>query len=58
MDDDQLVTNASAVISAVEKKLPQGEKNIRNTLVKFTMGKPAKLTTLKEEKDQRKKAEQ
>lgn len=57
MDDDQLATNASAVISAIEKKLPQGEKNIRNTLVKFTMGKPAKLTTLKEEEDQRKKAE-
>jgi large subunit ribosomal protein L1 len=57
MDDDQLTTNASAVISAVEKKLPQGEKNIRNTLVKFTMGKPAKLTTLKEEEDPRKKAE-
>jgi large subunit ribosomal protein L1 len=57
MDDDQLATNASAVISAIEKKLPQGEKNIRNTLVKFTMGKPAKLTTLKEEEDPRKKAE-
>jgi hypothetical protein len=26
-------------------------------LVKFTMGKPAKLTTLKEEEDPRKKAE-
>ena len=57
MDDDQLTTNASAVISAVEKKLPQGEKNIGNTLIKFTMGKPAKLTTLKEEKDQKRKAE-
>jgi large subunit ribosomal protein L1 len=57
MDDDQLTTNASAVISAVEKKLPQGEKNIGNTLIKFTMGKPAKLTTLKEEEDQKRKAE-
>lgn len=57
MDDDQLATNASTVISAIEKKLPQGEKNIRNTLVKFTMGKPVKLTTLKEEEDSRKKAE-
>jgi large subunit ribosomal protein L1 len=48
MDDNQLVENASAVIAAVEKKLPQGDKNIRNAMVKFTMGKAAKLTALKE----------
>lgn len=47
MDDVQLVDNASAVIAAVEKKLPQGDKNIRNAMVKFTMGKAAKLTGLK-----------
>ena len=47
MDDNQLVENASAVIAAVEKKLPQGDKNIRNAMVKFTMGKAAKLTALK-----------
>ena len=35
--------NAAAVIAAVEKKLPQGEKNIRNAMVKFTMSKVAKL---------------
>src|SRR5918996_2794364 len=40
MDDDQLATNASAVISAVEKKLPQGEKNIRNTLVSLLWVSP------------------
>jgi large subunit ribosomal protein L1 len=51
MDDNQLVENASAVIAAVEKKLPQGEKNIRNAMVKFTMGKAAKLTALKEKKE-------
>jgi large subunit ribosomal protein L1 len=49
MDDNQLTTNASAVISAVEKKLPQGEKNIRNALIKFTMGKPANLKAVKEQ---------
>lgn len=47
MDDSQLVENASAIIAAVEKKLPQGDKNIRNATVKFSMGKPAKLSTLK-----------
>lgn|SRR5918912_3252295 len=48
MDDDQLTANASTVFAMVEKKLPQGEKNIRNILVKFTMGKAAKLTTMRE----------
>jgi large subunit ribosomal protein L1 len=48
MDDGQLVENASAIVAAIEKKLPQGDKNIRNTMVKFSMGKAAKLTALKE----------
>ncbi len=48
MDDNQLAENASAVIAAIEKKLPQGDKNIRNAMVKFTMGKAAKLSSLKE----------
>jgi large subunit ribosomal protein L1 len=43
MDDSQLMANASAVLAAVEKKLPQGDKNIRDIVVKFTMGKAAKL---------------
>lgn len=47
MDDNQLVENASAVIAAIEKKLPQGDKNIRNAMVKFTMGKAVKLSSLK-----------
>jgi len=48
MDDNQLAENASAVVAAIEKKLPQGDKNIRNAMVKFTMGKAAKLSSLKE----------
>lgn len=48
MDNGQLVENASAIVAAIEKKLPQGDKNIRNTMVKFSMGKAAKLTALKE----------
>ncbi len=47
MSDDQLVSNALAVISAIEKKLPQGEKNIKYAVVKFTMGKPSKSTNKK-----------
>ncbi len=54
MDDAQLAENASAVIAAVEKKLPQGDKNIKNALVKFTMGRAVKLTSLKEEEKAKK----
>jgi large subunit ribosomal protein L1 len=50
MDDTKLASNASAVINAIEKKLPQGEKNIRNALIKFTMGKAVKLRSLKEDR--------
>jgi large subunit ribosomal protein L1 len=52
LSDDQIAENASAVVAAVEKKLPQGDKNIRNAHVKFTMGKKAKLSALKKEKEQ------
>jgi large subunit ribosomal protein L1 len=54
MDDGQLVENASAIVAAIEKKLPQGDKNIRNTIVKFSMGKAAKLTALKESAKEKK----
>lgn len=43
MEDKQLLENANAILSLVEKKLPQGDKNIRNMLIKFTMSKPADL---------------
>ena len=42
MDDSDLAINAFAVISAIEKKLPNGEKNIKKILIKTTMGKPIK----------------
>ncbi|HEX7034066.1 MAG TPA: 50S ribosomal protein L1 [Nitrososphaera sp.] len=51
MDDNQLAENASAIVAAIEKKLPQGDKNIRNAMVKFTMGKAAKLGSLKEKEE-------
>jgi large subunit ribosomal protein L1 len=58
MDDNQLVENANAIISAVEKKLPQGDKNIRNAIIKFTMGKGAKLSGLKEAASAKKEKQQ
>ena len=42
MDDADLAANAHAVLSAIEKKLPSGDKNIRKVLIKTTMGKVAK----------------
>ena len=42
MEDADLVINAHAVISAIEKKLPNGEKNIKKIMIKTTMGKPVK----------------
>jgi large subunit ribosomal protein L1 len=42
MDDADLAVNAHAIVSAVEKKLPNGEKNIRRIMIKTTMGKPTK----------------
>ncbi len=42
MEDIDLAANAHAVISAVEKKLPNGDRNIRRILVKTTMGKVIK----------------
>jgi len=42
MDDTDLAINAHAVVSAIEKKLPNGEKNIKKIMIKTTMGKPTK----------------
>jgi len=39
MDDNDLASNAHAVVSAVEKKLPNGDKNVKKIMVKTTMGK-------------------
>lgn len=39
MDDASLAANAHAVLNAVEKKLPNGEKNIKKIMIKTTMGK-------------------
>ena len=50
MDDSKLVANAETLVNVLEKKLPQGSKNIQNAVVKFTMGSTAKLSMLKKGK--------
>ncbi len=42
MEDSDLAVNAFTILNAVEKKLPNGEKNIRKIMIKTTMGKPVK----------------
>ena len=42
MEDADLAINAHTVLSAIEKKLPNGEKNIKKIMLKTTMGKPMK----------------
>ena len=42
MDDNDLAANAHAVLNAIEKKLPSGDRNIRRVMVKTSMGKPIK----------------
>lgn len=42
MSDEDLASNAHAILGAVEKKLPNGDKNIRRIVIKTSMGKPIK----------------
>lgn len=42
MDDADLAANASAVINAIEKKLPNGDKNFKSIMIKTTMGRVIK----------------
>ncbi|MBN4046294.1 50S ribosomal protein L1, partial [Nitrosarchaeum koreense] len=42
MSNEDLAINAHAVLGAIEKKLPNGEKNIKKIMIKTTMGKPVK----------------
>ena len=43
MDDNDLASNAMTVIHAIEKKLPNGDKNFKKFMIKTTMGKAIKL---------------
>lgn len=42
MSGADLAINAHAVLAAVEKKLPNGDKNMKRIIIKTTMGKPIK----------------
>ena len=42
MEDADLAINAHTVLNAIEKKLPNGEKNMKRVMIKMTMGKPIK----------------
>ena len=42
LTDPELAENIVAVVNAVTKKLPNGDRNIRTIMVKTTMGKPVK----------------
>ena len=42
LDDKKLAENVEAFIQAVVKKLPNGERNIKNIIIKTTMGKPVR----------------
>lgn len=43
MDEKKLVDNISAVMKHIEAKLPQGRNNVKEVLLKLTMGKPVRL---------------
>lgn len=42
MSDEDLGANAHAILNAIEKKLPSGDRNIRRIIIKTSMGKPIK----------------
>ena len=47
MEDADLAANANTVAAAIEKKLPNGDKNIRRIMIKTTMGKAIRLEQAK-----------
>ncbi len=40
MSDDELVENIESAIKGIKKKLPRGNDNVKEVLIKFTMTKP------------------
>jgi large subunit ribosomal protein L1 len=46
MNSEQIEENMSSILSAIEKKLPMGGKNIKNLRIKSTMGEVQKFSKL------------
>ena len=42
LNEAELADNITAVVNAISRKLPNGDKNVSRIMVKTTMGKPAK----------------
>ena len=47
MEDADIAVNANIVATTIEKKLPNGEKNIKKIMLKTTMGKAVKVEQAK-----------
>ena len=43
MNENDLASNAMTIIHAIEKKLPNGDKNFKKFMIKTTMGKPINI---------------
>ena len=43
MNENDLASNAMTIIHAIEKKLPNGDKNFKKFMIKTTMGKAIKI---------------
>jgi large subunit ribosomal protein L1 len=43
MEDEKLAENADAIIKGVIAKLPKGKEQVKNYVIKLTMGKPSKF---------------
>jgi len=54
MGDNELAANAHTIVNTVEKKLPNGEKNIRKIMVKTTMGNIINTPKMDKEKNAQK----
>ena len=46
MDDEKIIENIRSIYSSVENNLPKKRDNIKNVLIKFTMGKPIKTEVM------------
>lgn len=44
MEDEKIADNANTVIERIISSLPKGREQIKNFVIKLTMGKPAKFT--------------